>query len=503
MRWQRSANLKPLLLLCPLAAASLDEAHAAIEVWEFYSGKTLDADQKLAVELMMCETADRLWAAPTTGRAKARQCGKGDEIEVPEFWDLTRRGGFILHTAHEDPTAKSAHERMDALLDSHRDLRNLVKRVRVSNGTRSIETKLGEAHYRTRTNDTGRGLDDISRLVVDEAQHAREEQLASASNTVLANPNPQINFLGSAGIKGKSAIWWNLRLQGWRGENDGFAYLEHSAEKIEVDEDGEPVFIAPEDVTNPKVWLTAVTALKSGRITVAKLQQQLRINGPDVFARENLCIWDPPTGLLSGKAKIDPHEWRKCADLGSKIMGRIVVAVDTTYDLDRSALGVVGRNAAGRRIAEIVQHDDGSHWLEVALLDVFERNQVTAVTWDASGPAKALRPMLERIVAEHNKHLPDDRKIKLEPLTMGRYQASCAAFVADVTAATIGHRSDTRLTNLAVSVPARKVGEGWVWDRRGGDIGPLVVATCAASVAEGLPMNERRSAYEDSGLTVV
>ena len=42
-----------------------------------------------------------------------------------------------------------------------------------------------------------------------------------------------------------------------------------------------------------------------------------------------------------------------------------------------------------------------------------------------------------------------------------------------------------------------------MWDRRGGDIGPLVVATCAASVAEGLPMNERRSAYEDSGLTVV
>lgn len=503
MRWQRSANLKPLLLLCPRDAASLDEAHAAIEVWEFYSGKTLDDDQKLAVELMMCETADRLWAAPTTGRAKARQCGKGDEIEVPEFWDLTRRGGFILHTAHEDPTAKSAHERMDALLDSHRDLRNLVKQVRVSNGTRSIETKVGEAHYRTRTNDTGRGLDDISRLVVDEAQHAREEQLASATNTVLANPNPQINLLGSAGIKGKSAIWWSLRLQAWRGENDGFAYLEHSAEKIEVDEDGEPVFIAPEDVTNPKVWATAVTALKSGRITVAKLQQQLRINGPDVFARENLCIWDPPTGLLSGKAKIDPHEWRKCADLGGKITGRVVVGVDTTFDLDRSAIVVVGRAASGRRLAEVVQHDDGSHWVEVALLDVFEHNHVATLTFDATGPAKALRPMLERIVADHNKGRSEDRKIKLEPLTMGRYQAGCASFVADVAATAIGHRSDVRLTNLAVSVPARKVGEGWLWDRRGGDIGPLAAATCAAAVAEALPMVSRRSAYEEDGLLVV
>lgn len=486
----------------PLAAASLDEAHAAIEIWEFYSRKTLDPDQRLAVELMMAETTDRHWAALTTGRAKARQNGKGDEIEVPEFWDLVERGGMILHTAHEDQTARAAHERMDTLLQSHPDLRKKVKQVRIANGFRAIETKVAEVHYRTRTNSTGRGLDDISRLVVDEAQHAQEEQLASATNTVLANPNPQINLLGTAAIKGKSDWWWTIRLQAARGENDSFSYLEHSAERLEWDQDGNPVFVAPKDPTNRKCWRIANTAMASGRLTEAKLAQQLRINGPDRYARENLCVWDPAAAMISGKAKIDPHWWRSCADRKGEIVGQVVVGVDTTYDLDRSALDVCGRQADGRRRIEVVQHDDGTHWIEIALLDVLEAQRVMAVGFDASGPGKSLRPMLERVVAEHNSASGDE--VKVVALSLGRYQAACAQFVADAKATAIAHGSDPRLTNLVISVPERKIGDGWLWDRRVGDIGPLAAGTCAAAVADSLPeVKQRRSAYEDAGLTTV
>lgn len=486
MKWQRAVNPKPLLLVYPRAAVSLDEAHAAIEAWEFYSRKKLDPDQRLAVELMMAETDDRHWAAETTARAKARQNGKGDEVEVPEFWDLSRRGGFILHTAHEDPTAKAAHERMDALFQGHRDLRNLVKQVRISNGTRSIETKFGEAHYRTRTNSTGRGLDDISRLVVDEAQHAQEEQLSSATNTVLANPNPQINFLGSAGISRKSDWWWTMRLQAVRCEDDGFSYLEHSAETLTFDENGEPEFSAPETVSDPKVMAVANTAMASGRLTERKLLQQLRINGPERFARENLCVWDSPVALLSSKAKVDPHWWRECADRKADISGQVVVAVATTFDLDFSAVNVCGRQADGRRHVEVVQHDGGSHWVELALLDVLAAQTVKVVTFDASGPSKAFRPMLERVVAEHNASTGED--VQLEPLSLGRYKAACAAWVADVKSVSISHSGDARLGNLAVSVPGRKLGEdGWIWDNRVGDITPLNAGTCAAAVAEALP----------------
>ena len=235
MKWLDAETPRPALIVRPRDAVSLDEAHLAIELWEFYSGKTLDESQRVAVELMMAETSAGRWAARITGRAMPRQNGKGDEIEVVEFYGLTQRDEAILHTAHEIPTAKSAHSRMVGLLD-HADFR---ARCDPKFGNGNFEINLprragghvdrgdpgGIVVYRTRTAGGGRGLDDISRLVVDEAQHAQPEQLASASPTLSANPNPQRNFIGTGGIDGRSDWWWQLRRQAIDGDDDGFAWL--------------------------------------------------------------------------------------------------------------------------------------------------------------------------------------------------------------------------------------------------------------------------------------
>jgi len=127
MRWLSAVTPKPALLVRPRAAVSLDEAHLAIEQWEHYSRKRLDNAQRVAVELTMAEDAAGRWAARTTARAEPRQNGKGDEVEVVEAWGLTQRGEAIVHTAHEIPTAKSAHERLVAHLEGHRDLRRLIR----------------------------------------------------------------------------------------------------------------------------------------------------------------------------------------------------------------------------------------------------------------------------------------------------------------------------------------------------------------------------------------
>ena len=97
MSWQHVERVPAVVAHPP--AVSLDEAHAAIDQWEYYSHKQLDPEQKLSVELMMAEAADGSWAARTTGRAVSRQNGKGDEIEVVEFWDLTQRHAPIVHTS--------------------------------------------------------------------------------------------------------------------------------------------------------------------------------------------------------------------------------------------------------------------------------------------------------------------------------------------------------------------------------------------------------------------
>jgi hypothetical protein len=153
---------------------------------------------------------------------------------------------------------------------------------------------------------------------------------------------------------------------------------------------------------------------------------------------------------------------------------------------------VCGREGDGRRRVEVVQHDDGSHWLEIALLDVLDAQRVAKVVFDASGPSKALRPMLERIIAEHNARTGEE--VELVALSMSKYQAACAAFVADVKAVEITHDGDARLTNLAVAVPARRIGDGWMWDGRVGDVTPLNAATCAAAVADSLPELEPEEA---------
>ena len=96
-----SVDVAPKILVLPPAAADLGEAEAACELWEHYSGKTLDDDQRIAVYVMMALGPDGRWAASTTGREKARQNGKGDETEVVELWGLVQRAEVILHTVHD------------------------------------------------------------------------------------------------------------------------------------------------------------------------------------------------------------------------------------------------------------------------------------------------------------------------------------------------------------------------------------------------------------------
>ena len=119
------------MLVVPPDVDSLDEAHAAIELWEHYSHKRLDPTQRLVVEVMMAQRADGRWAAVTTGREMPRQNGKGDELEVVELWGLVHRSEAILHTIHDAVLlATQTQQRMLGVLEGHGDLRRRIKRPR-------------------------------------------------------------------------------------------------------------------------------------------------------------------------------------------------------------------------------------------------------------------------------------------------------------------------------------------------------------------------------------
>ena len=125
--WPPDVDPAPRLLVVPPDVESLDEAHAAIEMWEHYSAKTLDPSQRLVVEVIMATRSDGRWAAATTGRAMARQNGKGDEIEVVELWGLVQRGERILHTVHDAVLLTTqAQQRLLSVLESSPDLRSRI-----------------------------------------------------------------------------------------------------------------------------------------------------------------------------------------------------------------------------------------------------------------------------------------------------------------------------------------------------------------------------------------
>lgn len=389
MRWQRSER-QPAVVARP-RAANLDEAHLAIELWEYYSHKTLDAEQRLAVELMLAESKDGRWAADTTGRAESRQNGKGDEVEVAELWGLTQRGEAILHTAHEAATAASAHERMVALIEGHRDLRRLVKKKQSWNGNYSLRLDNDSIIvWRTRTGAGGRGLDDISRIVVDEAQHAQPEELASSLPILSVNPNPQKNFVGSGGIAGKSAFWWRQRRRALETKVPGrFAWLEHSAESVTLDEKGRIVSKVG-DIRDPETWARANPAYPS-RISHDFLLDQLETLGEELFAREHLCVWDPEPVSAEG-GDLDVDAWAMLADPGAERGKRVVFGVDVGSDR-LAHIAVAWRRPDG--LVQVMLADSG-----VSPLRAPDRLAEVADRWGApvmlGGPSSSLEDDVRR-----------------------------------------------------------------------------------------------------------
>lgn len=444
-------TVRPLILVEPPGVVSLDEAHAAIELWEHYSGKRLDPSQRLTVEVMMAQAEGGRWAAATTGREMPRQNGKGDEVEVVELWGLVQRAEAILHTVHDAVLlASQAQQRMLGVLEGHADLRRTVKRKWQGTGQQMTEMRNGGViWYRTRTNGGGRGVDDVDRLVVDEAQHATEEHLAAVAPTLLANPNPQMNALGTAGIAGKSDWWWSVRKRALGNDPGAFGYVGHTAESVHLDDEGRVVQAAV-DVFDRGLWAAANPALAAGRGQgLTFLEEQLRRLGPASFAREHLGVWDPPTG--EGGSDFDVKVWAELEHVEDERPSPVAFAVDVSPDRTWAWIGLAGDRSDGLRHVQIVAADKGTGWVVDRLASLVDKWSPLAVAVNPSGPAGSL--------------LSEFEAAGLKPMTVvGRDVAAAdAAFFDAVSQRTLRHSSDSAL-NISVRAAGRRPrGDGWVF----------------------------------------
>ena len=469
--WQRSVKPKPAILVLPPGVDSLDEAHAAIEMWEHYSHKTLDDTQRLTVEVMMAESRGR-WAARTTGREEPRQNGKGEELEVVELWGIVQRAEAILHTAHELTTVSSAHQRMVAIVHSHPDLRRRVRKVLNGFGQQLIElTNDGVIAYRTRTNGGGRGLDDISRLVIDEAQHAKPEQLASSTPILLANPNPQTNFAGTGAITGVSDWWWELRKRALGKDPGAFGYVGHTAEKVSLTTDGH-VLQSPIDPFDRQLWFDANPALHAGRGEIEFFEEQLRTLGPALFAREHLGVWDPePAGVGS---VIGSDTWDALRDTDSAIVSHRTWSVSTSLDRSWSSFGTCGRRSDGLLHVDAIKRGKGTAWVLDFAREVYAGSQIP-IRIHKSGPEGAfIAPLRERGVG-------------VDEVSSAEVAAATGQFIDACNAGELRHLGQASLDIALKGAVLRTSADGAaLWSQRNSNVEITALMACTVAVG-GVP----------------
>ena len=480
--WSLDADPAPAMLVLPPDAASLDEAHAAIELWEHYSGKTLDSTQRLTVEVMMAETADGRWAAATTGREMPRQNGKGDEVEVVELWGLVQRAEAIMHTIHDAVLlASQAQQRMLSVLD-HKDLRSRVKRKWQGTGQQMIEMRNdGIIWYRTRTGGGGRGVDDIARLVVDEAQHATHEHLEAVSPTLLANSNPQMNIMGTSGISGRSEWWWSVRRRALSDSPGSFGYVGHTAEQVSLD-DG-MVVQSQVDVSDRKLWVMANPVIKSGRGQGMEfLEEQLLRMGADGFAREHLGVWDPPS-TSTALAKIPADAWKATMvdprDAPEVHPGEPTLCFAVSLDGEWSSIGI-GHGTISDAYVEVIEHRRGTAWMPVRLVELIDTWDPIAVGCNHAGPTAAQVPAV--LDAFRSAGVSADR---LVTINASSWKDACGGFFAAVNEGQVRHLADQfPLDEAAHVAQERRLGDGFAWDAREASVplSPLDVVTGARAL---------------------
>jgi len=464
---ERLGVLSPQIVRKPTGEYSEGAADEAIDLANQYGlcdGFPLDKSQEFTLRLAMGERADGSWAAATVADFEPRQSGKNDTVAARELAGLIlpRLGSpdgerLIIHTAHEFQTANESFLRFVGLFENWDSLRKKVRRVYYGSGTQGITFVNGaRILYKTRTGGAGRGFAQVDLVVYDEAQHLRAEHVAASGPARLVNPNSQAWYCGSGGLE-TSANTWRLRRRALTGGGSGrFAYVEHTAEKVSV-VDGRIVTERPADVLDREHWATANPAY-GYRISDESLLSLYDELGPESFARECLCVWDPEPG--EDERLIPQQVWDMVCSNDVAPSGRLVFAVDVGEERDSASIVAVSE---GREV-ELVDHRRGVGWLPDRIAGLDAKHGRNLWAFDAAGPVASVFDGLD--VEQH-------------PLKGRDLPMACGQFFDDVAEVRIRVKRAVAFDTAVAGASRTFVGDAWKWVRKNSstDITPLVAAT--------------------------
>ena len=416
--------------------------------------------QSEQVMLALAVDEDGHWLHPDVVLICPRQNGKSLILEIIVLYRLFVLNHQIVFTAQQWKTAKSLRNRLWKRIKSRGWASRRLVRNTASAGEAEMEVESGgKLQFSTRSNDFGRGFDQIDLLLLDEAYNLDSGELDAVAPIQLAAPDPQTYYTSSAVNRDKHFKGEELskvRAAALAGETEGMLFAE---------------FMAPEgmDPEDPATWPWANPSY--GVIATEKKTRSLRNKLSDIGFEVEILGWGRWfTAAAEGDdaALVNMQMWRANTTPEFAASGDSCLALDSTPGGER--LGLVAAVAVGDRvhlsaspIVEFVREDVAS-----AVSRTVEKNDPVGVVLDPSGPLSTLVDPLEGV------------GVAPELVNGAQVSQAYELFLRMVEEGRVTNDGDPRwVEQLQIAVERSKAGRYRSIDRYASEV-PLVVAATLA-----------------------
>lgn len=337
---------------------------------------------------------------------------------------------------------------------------HLDYKTRDSDGTERITVRRTHSYLRAFPPLPGRLRSSaLDLVVVDEAQEHDDAKLGQKLDADIqpvfdTRPRGQWIIAGTAGDL--TATYWRRHYLNALNGAPGHLLIE--------------IGTPPEgaDLDDPAVWAEHHPGVRSGRTTIARLEQARATLGPDRFAREYLNHWSNS----AVESIFPPGSWRACHVTDAGIDGPVSLALEVPPDRDSAVILAAGQSTAN----PTAQHVELVAMLPIAQA-VAAAAQLTAtyrvpITVDPMSPAVTLIEHLKRA------------RIPVHAATGGDVVTGSLALFDRVTSRTLTHLDQAPLSQGAVAAQKRKLGSRWAFDRYAPG-GALIMGAALAGLAAG------------------
>lgn len=444
-------------------------------------GVTLMPWQREQVMQSLATDADGRWLHSDIVLLCPRQNGKSLILEVIILYRLFVLNHQVVFSAHQWRTAKSIRNRIWRRIKSKPWAERRLVRNTASAGEAEMETREGgKLQFSTRSNDMGRGFDQIDLLLLDEAYNLESGELDAVAPTQLAAEDPQTFYTSSAVNSEKHA----------KGEE-----LSRIRERA-LGEDNENVFFsefcAPEgmDIDDPLTWRLANPSY--GIVATEKKVRSVRSKLTDTGFEVEMLGWGRWFTQMEDfdETIISLDVWEALYSDNPPVSGDSCIGIDTTPDGE--SVGMVAAQQASGAIfvtCAPVEHFDRDSVVESVRANV-EANNPVAVVLDPSGPASTIVDPLEKM------------GVTPEVLGGGKVSQAYELLLRLIDEGKIIHDGSERLTAAwAVAQERSSAGRYRSFERFVGDVSTLVAMSFAVwglqefGIPEEAPDVEKKVRY--------